>query len=151
MTTKRCFKCGEVKPLTEFYAHKAMADGHLGKCKSCTKADSYNRRHVTGRDAVLSYEKLRSLTPKRVANARLQSDKWSKQYPERRRTHVIVRRALLSGSIQKWPVCSVPECCTEKVVAHHADYDRPLDVVWLCQAHHKQAHAIAHSSVKDLK
>jgi len=37
---KVCFKCEIEKPLTEYYVHKRMADGHLGKCKTCTKKDS---------------------------------------------------------------------------------------------------------------
>lgn len=36
---KSCFKCNIVKPLGEFYKHKKMGDGHLGKCKTCTKKD----------------------------------------------------------------------------------------------------------------
>lgn len=41
---KKCFKCGLEKELTEFYKQKNMSQGVLGKCKTCTKNDSKNRR-----------------------------------------------------------------------------------------------------------
>ena len=34
---KTCRKCGQSKPLTEFYAHAKATDGHQSYCKVCTK------------------------------------------------------------------------------------------------------------------
>lgn len=128
---KKCFKCGVEKPLTEFYKHKQMADGHLNKCKDCTKKDSTDRRNKNI-DAVREYDRNRG--------NRQGSDyikQYRKKYPKKAAAHRKVNYELRKGSILKKP-CEV--CGAVKVVAHHDDYDRPLEIRWLCQAHHKQWH-----------
>ena len=46
VVTKKCFKCSLEKPTTEFYKHKGMADGLIGKCKDCARSDTKKRSDV---------------------------------------------------------------------------------------------------------
>lgn len=144
---KTCFKCHKDKPLVDFYPHKEMKDGHLNKCKECTKKDTYERRHGPGREKVLAYDKARSATNKRIENRRVYTKKWISEYPERKKASSAVSYAVRSMKLVRWPVCALPEC-TGKPVAHHPNYSAPISVVWLCQAHHKQAHSLTDSLMR---
>ena len=49
-----------------------------------------------------------------------------------------VSAAIRDGELVKQP-CFI--CGETKAQAHHADYDEPLSVIWLCVPHHYEAHA----------
>ncbi len=134
---KTCFKCGEVKPLTDFYRHPKMADGHLNKCKACTKRDVAEHREAHIED-VRAYDRQRAALPHRKELNREMSQRYKVSQPKRRAAQVAVGNAVRDGRLAKLP-CLI---CGADAEAHHADYDRPLDVVWLCPPHHKQAHAL---------
>lgn len=136
-TTKECFKCHEVKPLSEFYKHGAMSDGHLNKCKACTKADSKAnyRRDPSARK---QYEKKRNKTAKRREQLTEASRKHRQSNPERYKARTAVSNALRDGRLEKGPC----EGCgtAERVQAHHEDYSKPLEVRWLCKQCHDREH-----------
>src|SRR5690349_10806365 len=127
-TLKTCFKCGAQKPRTEFYKHPGMADGLLGKCKPCTRADVRHNRVANG-DYYRVYDSMRyHHDPARKANAIQSFAAASKKRPERKQAADLVWRALRRGEIKPQP-CWV---CGGAAEAHHPDYSRPLDVAWLC-------------------
>lgn len=131
---KVCFKCNVQKPLSDFYKHPAMADGHLGKCKVCAKKDVHVHRHESpSREKILAYDRARSgrQTLKDLQDYRA-------KYPKKYKAHSIVNYAIKSKKLFSEP-CEI--CGKEKTHAHHDDYDKPLNVRWLCAEHHQQWHA----------
>lgn len=62
---------------------------------------------------------------------------WRKRNPDKVNAHSKVNYALRKGLLNKLPC----EICGEKQVhAHHEDYSKPLEVVWLCKSCHKSLH-----------
>ena len=134
---KECFKCKAVLPLSEFYKHPMMADGHLGKCKACTKRDV-----IANRTAKVAYyrtydrKRHKEVAERREAH-RQRSREFGKKHPEKRRAHTAVHNALRDGKLKRQP-CS--KCGARTAQAHHEDYSRPLDVTWLCFECHRKEH-----------
>lgn len=121
MEQKRCFKCGKIKPLSEFYAHPMMADGHLNKCKDCAKADV--KAHREGH-------------PELDLNTRLKACTKS---PTHKNANRAVVAALKCGRLTRSERC---QGCGRsgqetRLSAHHFDYTQPLNVIWLCAACHR--------------
>jgi hypothetical protein len=132
--SKTCFKCGTAKELSEFYRHPYMADGHLGKCKSCTKKDVMEHREKNI-DSVRAYDRERGKLPHR--RAQLLSLAHRQDAERKVKASIAVNNAVRFGKLKK-QLCHV--CGATKVDAHHTHYSHYLEVVWLCRSHHTQLH-----------
>ena len=150
MIGKKCFKCGKVKPLDEFYRHPQMKDGYLGKCKECTKKDIAEDR-INNPEKLKARDKKRNGLPHRVKARKKYAQssrgkkvcnkakkKWDKKNLLKKLTGQMVSRAIRAGRLKKQPC----EKCgsTNRVHGHHDDYYKPLEVRWLCPKCHTEFH-----------
>jgi len=131
MEEKVCFKCQKQKPLSDFYKHRMMVDGHLNKCKECTKRDSRKNR-ASNIEYYREYDRARGnrQSTEKIKERRIKN-------PQKYQAQTAVNNAIRDGRLFKKP-CEV--CGSLCVHGHHNDYSRPLDVRWLCPVHHKEAH-----------
>ncbi|MGL4757542.1 MAG: hypothetical protein ACRCXB_34745 [Aeromonadaceae bacterium] len=131
----KCNKCEQEKDSSEFYPRNRV-------CKECTKARvaayvKTEKGMIVKRMAAKKYSRTDS---GRVAQS--VADKNYKSKPSSKKKAIAkwaVKRAITSGLISKGP-CEV--CGCTGAVGHHDDYDRQLDVRWLCPIHHKEWHMV---------
>ena len=133
---QECFRCHVVKPLSEFYKHPEMANGHLGKCKECNKKDVQDNYRAR-KGQYTEYYKKREKTDHRKAWRFDEGKRARARNPIKYHCHVVTGNAIRSGFLVKQP-CRI--CGTSKVEAHHSDYNFPLTVDWLCFKHHRELH-----------
>lgn len=133
---KTCFKCLLVKPLLEFYKHPKMSDGYLNKCKECAKNDVSSHR-LENIDRIRQYDRDRGKRPERIRAGVEITRLWRAEDKRRQKAHNAVYSAVKIGKLIRQSCC---RCGDKKTVAHHEDYDKPLDVMWLCAKCHKQRH-----------
>jgi len=132
MKNKLCFKCKTIRPLEAFYKHKQMADGHLNKCKDCAKRDVKNHR-LANIERIRKYDRDRGNRQSRSYHV-----EYRNKYPNKYRAQTMTANAVRDEKLFREPcgICGT----TERVHAHHDDYLKPLNVRWLCAAHHRQWH-----------
>lgn len=121
-------------------AERFSEAGKRGRyCRSCASA------YVSARWAALPVEERRARTRRRHERegdrGRLQRLKIRAAYRRRNKKKLSasekVAWAIKSGRLTRQP-CEV--CQEPNVVAHHDDYDKPLDIKWFCRFHHSQHH-----------
>lgn len=169
--TKQCKRCGERKPVDKFHnspphKHKDLRDSVCAACRAEIYqekwGDSDERRRQEReryhRDPKRSREKKREYAHRDIEKTREKHRRYLQSLPPeerlayeraRRQTpkgkaRIAVRAAVRQGRLHKPDRC---EDCGEQfekrlLHGHHADYDKPLDVEWLCSLCHGKRHRI---------
>lgn len=140
-----CTGCQKPKRDDEFYVSQRA------KCKDCVKARVRENR-TRNADYYRAYDRMRYREYEHRQEA---AKKSSANYPEDKRRECIRRKreaepqkykarnavnnALRDGRLVRSETCFFCQSST-RLQAHHPDYNRLLDVVWLCSSCHGKLH-----------
>ena len=121
-----CSSCRQEKELSEFYKIKSKR-GYSHACKVCMREQNRKRSQ-------LPEAKLKRCISQKKYRKRKQNDaEWRRQQAARDMVSAAVQGGFLTRQH-----CEV--CGEKKSYGHHDDYDKPLEVRWLCGLHHAEAH-----------
>ncbi len=133
---KTCSRCDVEKDISLFQIRKASKDGYTAACKACLS--SYDKARANNASRVKAREEY-AKSDRGIAAGVAARQRYIDRNPVKRKAHIIVGNAIRDGKLHKQP-CE--ECGNSKVHAHHDDYAKPLNVRWLCPAHHSQWHEV---------
>ena len=117
MEMKTCTKCKRELSLSQFHRYNRRGETHYAQCRDCQAEYKHkNKDKLLIAQYKRRKEKRIELSPKVKA--------WSK-----------LHYALRAGKIIKPGLCSI---CgnTENIQGHHEDYNKPFEVIWVCQKCH---------------
>ena len=145
MKKKVCWKCEVEKGLKEFHKNKNRHDGVDHTCKVCSNSrhrGDYNKDKLASRlkyrncywrnrEEIRKRDKLR---PRGYFRA------WYLANLEKNLARGKLRYQIKIGKIIRPTVCSRCNETKDPIHAHHVDYSKPFDVVWLCRQCHELEH-----------
>ena len=144
MVTRKCRGCGKIKPLSAFGKNKRVSSGRTYQCKPCT--NTYHRI-LKNKNPEKRREEGRHYYREHKQERNAYSHRREQLFPERRKAYYKVDHAktlgiLVPGQCDK---CGLP--ATE---AHHEDYTKPLEIIWLCSSCHGLLHARLRARREDI-
>ncbi len=131
-----------------------MKDGHLNKCNLCCTTESRNNRKSKS-EFYKNYEYNRQKTSKRKINKKRYSEnfftknpkikteigkRYRDKFPEKYKAHTLVNNLVRDGKLIKPNECEICNYGSDRIEAHHENYEKPLDIFWLCKKCHNDIH-----------
>lgn len=154
--SKRCTRCGYVKPLNEFHISKASKDGHIEQCKQCRKEDyqktrgAFKEYYQRNKERITAYASERARIighgGRASEEARQKHNDYTRQYKrgnkQKGKAHQAVKKAITAGILDPPQLLCCVRCGGAAVEYHHESYDtdRWLNVVPICHSCHMKIH-----------
>lgn len=136
--SKACTKCGDVKPLSEFYRRSDSRGGFMSQCKNCYKKRCriYQR---TPTALLAGQQRSKKRREEKWEDTLAYKRRYIRENQEKVRCRGKTVYLVATGKLVRQP-CE--HCGAEPGEAHHPDYSCPELVIWLCKVCHAAEHRI---------
>ena len=137
---KTCARCGDRLPVKEFWKNKRNKSGLANWCKLCHTDYECSKHGRSIRAAINSRWRSSDKGQAKIRDCRQTEAYRLYQYNKERRTNFArakLAQAIRQGTVKKFP-CEI--CGAKEVQGHHEDYEKPLEVYWLCGICHRKYH-----------
>jgi len=117
-----------------------VREGYPSSCIFCQKELHKKSEHYCSKECEQRYRKSHVKNiPSFLSKWKLRKLKSAKDplIEVRKKARRITNNLIKSGKLRKGS-CVV--CKSSEVLAHHEDYSRPDDIIWICENHHKLYH-----------
>jgi hypothetical protein len=147
---KQCKVCRQTLQASSFSKESRNKDGLMGKCKRCrlAKEREYLKTENGVRSRKLALENYKNSGKQKLATTKYWSSVRGQEMKMlghvrdklsgKERTRRLTQYYIYSGKLKRQPC----ERCgsSDNIQAHHEDYSKPRDVMWLCPIHHAERH-----------
>lgn len=132
-----CNKCCQWYEIDRFYLYNRCRKNpnHFTICKSCQRKYA-EKWYARNREKVSLHKKQWYKVNKEICKIR--ERRYHNNNRDKQHTKIIVAIAKQRGELILQPcfICGA----IINVDAHHEDYSKPREVIWLCRLHHRQLH-----------
>ena len=133
---KKCTKCLVEKDESNFYIRRASVDGLAPRCKCCDRV-------VRAAHYEKNWERERGVRERWIRDNkdahRAAQRKYLAKNKKKKQANQKINNGIRDGKVKRPDTCD--DCGkTCKPQGHHEDYDKPLDVVWVCTRCHGKRH-----------
>lgn len=108
---RKCYKCKEIKPLEEFTKNRKRPQGYQCLCKECQHKYYKEWYKKNGRNR----------------NKKAQKAEWEVNKAKKNGTLIVPEKCELCGK-------------SGDIRAHHPNYNKPLEIIWVCRSCHRNLH-----------
>ncbi|MGC1177023.1 MAG: hypothetical protein WA843_03035 [Candidatus Saccharimonadales bacterium] len=144
-----CTVCKVLKPITDFNKSSKGKDGYNAQCSKCKYAKTGRKNFLENKEKCYANAAKWNKANREIVNKRTREryafDKSSiverdRRHAEKKKAQHLLQTYVQRGKILKPSICSICNCESKRIEGHHADYSKPLEVIWVCSSCHHNIH-----------